>query len=83
MTLFYYYYWKIVYNTIQDFSLWIRIGSNQADINQFRSHTGIILIFSPTDLAENKTYMKWNNYWDQLILNGLIPLLALISFNIK
>ena len=36
-----------------------------------------------TDLAENKTYMKWNNYWDQLILNGFIPLIALVSFNIK
>ena len=27
--------------------------------------------------------MKWNNYWDQLILNGFIPLLALVCFNIR
>ena len=41
------------------------------------------MIFRTTELAENKTYMKWNNYWDQLILNGFIPLIALVSFNIK
>ena len=41
------------------------------------------IMFRTTELAENKTYMKWNNYWDQLILNGFIPLLALVCFNIR
>ena len=30
----------LLYDAIQDFSVWLRIGSNPADINRFRSHTG-------------------------------------------
>ena len=29
---------------IHDFSVWLRIGSNPADINRFRSHNGIIVL---------------------------------------
>ena len=28
---------------IHDFSVWLRTGSNPADINQFQSHTGKIM----------------------------------------
>ena len=34
-------------------------------------------------LAENKTFMKWSNYWDQLILHGAIPFLGLALANVK
>ena len=27
------------FDAIHDFSVWLRAGSNQADINRFRSHT--------------------------------------------
>ena len=40
-----------------------------------------VLVVTP--LAENKTYMKWSNYWDQLILHGAIPFLGLALANIK
>ena len=36
-----------------------------------------------TPLAENKTYMKWSNYWDQLILHGAVPFLCLAFTNVK
>ena len=36
-----------------------------------------------TPLAENKTYMKWSNYWDQLILHGAIPFIGLALANMK
>ena len=32
-----------ILNAIHDFSVWLITGSNPADINRFRSNTGIIL----------------------------------------
>ena len=29
----------LLYDALHDFSVWLRIGSNPVDINQFRSHT--------------------------------------------
>ena len=40
-------------------------------------------VLTVTPLAENKTYMKWSNYWDQLILHGAIPLFCLALTNVK
>ena len=40
-------------------------------------------VLTTTLLAENKTYMKWNNYWDQLILHGAVPFLALAIANFR
>ena len=31
-------------DTIPDFSVWLRTGSNQADFNRFQSHTGKMFI---------------------------------------
>ena len=28
-----------------------------------------------------KVYLMWSNYWDQIILNGLVPITSLIYFN--
>ena len=36
-----------------------------------------------TDLMEDKLYMKWDNYWVQFILNGIIPIVSLIYFNVR
>lgn len=36
-----------------------------------------------TDLAEDKTYMKWCNYWDQLIIHGAIPFAVLAVANFR
>ena len=30
----------ILYDTIHDFSIWLRTGSNSAYINRFRNHSG-------------------------------------------
>ena len=29
----------------------------------------------------NQVYLMWSNYWDQIILNGLVPIISLIYFN--
>ena len=33
----------LLYDDTHDFSVWIRTGSNPADINKFRSHTAIYI----------------------------------------
>ena len=36
-----------------------------------------------TDLAENKVYMKFSNWWDQILLHGALPFLVLAVSNIR
>ena len=36
-----------------------------------------------TDLAENKVYMKFSNWWDQIVLHGALPFLVLAVSNIR
>ena len=36
-----------------------------------------------TDLAENKVYMKFSNWWDQILLHGALPFLFLAVSNIR
>ena len=36
-----------------------------------------------TDLAENKVYMKFSNWWDQIVLHGALPFLILAVSNIR
>ena len=36
----------LYYDAIHDFSVWLRTGSDPADINQFRSHNGKEYIFN-------------------------------------
>ena len=47
------YSWKnyMQFNARHDFSVWLRIGSNPPDINQFRSRTGNVIF-----LSENKDW---------------------------
>ena len=33
-----------------------------------------------TELAEDKTYMKWCNYWDQVIITIIIIIAIVIKF---
>ena len=47
--IFILYSWNIVYDAIHDFSVWLRTGSNPADIDPFRSHTGNTIKFSNSD----------------------------------
>ena len=32
-------------------------------------------------MANQKVYLMWSNYWDQIILNGIIPISSLVYFN--
>ena len=32
-------------------------------------------------VANQKVYLMWSNYWDQIILNGIIPISSLVYFN--
>ena len=62
---------KTAYDTIHDFSVWLRTRYKSADINRFRSHTGIIFPYIkvtgclsvclcvPTDLG---------NSWNDIVL---------------
>ena len=36
-----------------------------------------------TEFAENKVYMKFSNYWDQIVLHGALPFLVLAVSNIR
>ena len=36
-----------------------------------------------TDLAEDKVYMKFSNWWDQIVLHGALPFLVLAVSNIR
>ena len=36
-----------------------------------------------TDLGKNKLYLMWSNYWEQITLNGIIPITAMVYFNTR
>ena len=36
-----------------------------------------------TEFAENKVYMKFSNWWDQIVLHGALPFLVLAVSNIR
>ena len=50
----------LYYNSKQHFSVWLRTGSNPADINRFRSHTGKVLLILFTKI---KAYFKIEPYF--------------------
>ncbi len=36
-----------------------------------------------TSIMEDPTYIRFSSYWDELITTGIVPLLALIYFNLR
>ena len=39
------------------------------------------LDYSPTLMNEDKNYITFSSWWDELIVTGIIPFLALVGFN--
>ena len=39
--------------------------------------------YSPTIMNEDKNYITFSSWWDELIVTGIIPFLALVAFNSK
>ena len=36
-----------------------------------------------TDLMGDPTYIRFNSYWDEIIVTGFMPLILLMYFNVK
>ena len=39
--------------------------------------------YAPTVMNEDKSYITWSSWWDELIVTGVVPFLALVIFNSK
>ena len=53
---------SLQYNAVHDLSLWLKTGSNQADINRFRGHTGKLLFTFSSIVCVNSVYVM-NLVW--------------------
>ena len=43
----------------------------------------LVLQYTPTPMNEEPDYITFSSWWDELIVTGVIPLAALVVFNLR